>query len=89
MRGTKLARNNKLMFRVDNMENNDIDSLEVFKPRDSKDCSPLRLYEDHTDDIEEKKGSSIDVRSAVTYILLIVGIVLLIAVGILLFVGFK
>ena len=71
------------MLRIDNLQNDDIDSIDIFKPKDSKNCSPMKLYEDNYDKGSEdiKNNGTKRVAAVVVSILLIVGIIILIGIG--------
>lgn len=59
-----LRKNSKLMIKIDNQKNEDIDAITIFKPNKNKICNPVKLYEntdilDKRDDKKKIKVSTI------------------------------
>ena len=71
----RLRKNNKLMLRVDNQENNDIDAITVFKPSNSKACNPVKLYEEtEKEEKENNKINKIGLVAVVTIVITALGV---------------
>ena len=77
---SRLRKSSKLMLRIDNQENNDIDAISLFKPNDSKSCSPVRLYQE-TDNEEICSRPKIKADSIILTAVAIVGIIGLLLIG--------
>ena len=89
-RQTRLRKSNKLMLRIDNQENNDIDAIEIFKPSNSKACSPVKLYgEIENMNKEKEKDGKEKIWAILLSIILIIGIIGLIALMLFLFKEFR
>ena len=78
---SRLRKSSKLMLRIDNQENNDIDAISLFKPNDSKSCSPVRLYQETDNNEELCSRPKIKADSIILTAVAIVGILGLLLIG--------
>ena len=74
----RLGKSSKVMLKIDNQSNDDIDAIEIFKPSTGGMCNPVKLYEDTEEDNEDKVGvgSSVAIVAFSILTVAVVGLVL-------------
>ena len=81
MGGKKLNVSNKLMLRIDNLKNDDINSIEIFKPKEGRNCNIAKLYDTEKEKDGKKKDKNSKNNNVLISSLLILGIIFLVAMG--------
>lgn len=74
-----LGRNSRIMIKIDNMETNDMDSREVYKPKNSNNYSLDSLYSEEFSQ-KPKEKSNVDLVSILSLLAIVIVLIIVVIV---------